>query len=85
MPGRTTVAEYNDVLTALARDDDAGAAEALRAAVAIGDVQNWWVFRAPVFASALDGPEFPKALAELEAEIARQRADYDAQPDLPPI
>ncbi len=85
VPGRTTVAEYADVMTALARDDDAGAAEALRAAMAIGDIQNWWVFRAPVFASALEGPQFAQAFAELEAEIARQRADYEAQPDLPPI
>ncbi|MEO0346868.1 MAG: tetratricopeptide repeat protein [Pseudomonadota bacterium] len=85
VPGRITVAEFSGVMGALAQDDDASAAAALRKAIDIGNVQNWWVFRAPVFESALEGAEFAAAFEALEAEIARQRADYEARPDLPPI
>ncbi|MEL6199104.1 MAG: tetratricopeptide repeat protein [Pseudomonadota bacterium] len=85
VPGRITVAEFADVMDALAQDDDAAAGVALRKAIKIGNIQNWWVFKAPVFEGALEGAEFAAAFEALEAEIARQRVDYEARPDLPPI
>ena len=85
VPGRITVAEFADVMGALALEDDASAGAALRKAIEVGNVQNWWVFKAPVFEDALEGAAFAAAFEALEVEIARQRADYEARPDLGPI
>lgn len=83
--GQGSGAELTSVMVALGRDDYAGAAAALEASIRRGDIQNWWVFRAPAFADAAAQPEFAAALGKLESEISRQREDYFAMPDLPPI
>ena len=84
-PGYTSGAEFTAVTVALGANDYAGAAAALEAGIEAGAIQSWWVYRSPAFADAAENAEFAAALGKLEAEIDRQRADYLAMPDLPPI
>jgi TolB-like protein/lipopolysaccharide biosynthesis regulator YciM len=55
----------------------------MREAIDAGWRQSWWAFRLHYFDAMKDEPEWNAMMAELEADIDRQRAWYDAHRDEP--
>lgn len=67
-----------DVIVHVARDEREKAIAALRDAINVGWRQEWWRLRGPGFERIEQEPQWQALMAELEADIARQRANYHA-------
>ena len=72
---------YLDVAAHMVRGDNAMAVSALREAIDSGWRMYWWGLRTPVFEMANLGPEWNALVAELEADIAEQKAWYEEHKD----
>lgn len=73
----------HDVLIYVTRGDKRRATEALREAFEAGVVENALAYKSSAMALMLDEPEWLSLIAELKAEMARQREWYEAHKDDP--
>ena len=72
-----------DILVHIFREDHERAISALRSAIDVGWRQDWWRLRGPGFASIEQEPEWLNLVAELEADVAKQRQEYETFKDDP--
>jgi TolB-like protein/thioredoxin-like negative regulator of GroEL len=72
-----------DVPIYVARGDRARAVAALEDAINSGWRYLWFWLRTPLFDSMTTDPEWNRLIAQLEADIARQRSAYLDKPDVP--
>jgi len=72
-----------DLYIYAARGDKEQAVSTLREALGTGYRREWWSVRDPFFAPMREEPEWNALVAELEADIDRQREWYEAHRDDP--
>jgi TolB-like protein/DNA-binding winged helix-turn-helix (wHTH) protein/Tfp pilus assembly protein PilF len=71
----------SDIVVHVARDDRGKAKAALRDAIDQGWRHQWWELRGPLYQNINEDPEWRALYAELEADVARQRANYYTHKD----